>query len=76
MANMLLIVLHLSGERLAKNNSNLYVDFVSDDAAAPVGSLDLVPSANVDEGFANGGPCHGSASGRPLKRTRAVAKMT
>jgi homoisocitrate dehydrogenase len=40
---------------------NLYGDLLSDDAAALVGSLGLVPSANVGDGFAMGEPCHGSA---------------
>ncbi len=40
---------------------NLYGDILSDGAAALVGSLGLVPSANVGEGFAIGEPCHGSA---------------
>ncbi|KAJ6443105.1 homoisocitrate dehydrogenase, mitochondrial precursor [Purpureocillium lavendulum] len=40
---------------------NLYGDILSDGAAALVGSLGLVPSANVGESFAMGEPCHGSA---------------
>ena len=40
---------------------NLYGDLVSDAAAALVGSLGLVPSANVGEKFVIGEPCHGSA---------------
>jgi homoisocitrate dehydrogenase len=40
---------------------NLYGDLLSDGAAALVGSLGLVPSANVGDGFALGEPCHGSA---------------
>ncbi|KAI9834625.1 MAG: homoisocitrate dehydrogenase [Phylliscum demangeonii] len=40
---------------------NLYGDILSDGAAALVGSLGLVPSANVGDGFAMGEPCHGSA---------------
>lgn len=40
---------------------NLYGDLLSDGAAALVGSLGLVPSANVGDGFAMGEPCHGSA---------------
>lgn len=40
---------------------NLYGDLLSDGAAALVGSLGLVPSANVGEGFVMGEPCHGSA---------------
>ena len=40
---------------------NLYGDILSDGAAALVGSLGLVPSANVGDGFVIGEPCHGSA---------------
>lgn len=48
---------------------NLYGDILSDGAAALVGSLGVVPSANVgsitrdgkEVGFAIGEPCHGSA---------------
>ena len=40
---------------------NLYGDILSDGAAALVGSLGVVPSANVGEDFAIGEPCHGSA---------------
>lgn len=40
---------------------NLYGDILSDGAAALVGSLGLVPSANVGHGFVIGEPCHGSA---------------
>ena len=40
---------------------NLYGDILSDGAAALVGSLGLVPSANVGDKFAIGEPCHGSA---------------
>ena len=40
---------------------NLYGDILSDGAAALVGSLGLVPSANVGDGFVVGEPCHGSA---------------
>ncbi|KAI9843978.1 MAG: homoisocitrate dehydrogenase [Sclerophora amabilis] len=40
---------------------NLYGDILSDGAAALVGSLGLVPSANVGDTFAIGEPCHGSA---------------
>jgi homoisocitrate dehydrogenase len=36
-------------------------DLLSDGAAALVGSLGLVPSANVGEGIVMGEPCHGSA---------------
>lgn len=61
---------------------NLYGDILSDGAAALVGSLGLVPSANVGEGFAIGEPCHGSAPdimGRgianPIATLRSVALM-
>ncbi|KAI7906662.1 uncharacterized protein BX663DRAFT_483367 [Cokeromyces recurvatus] len=40
---------------------NLYGDILSDGAAALVGSLGLVPSANVGDRFAMGEPVHGSA---------------
>ncbi|KAJ1918187.1 homoisocitrate dehydrogenase [Mycoemilia scoparia] len=40
---------------------NMYGDIISDGAAALVGSLGLVPSANVGENFAVGEPVHGSA---------------
>ncbi|PNP46410.1 hypothetical protein TGAMA5MH_02447 [Trichoderma gamsii] len=60
---MLLIVFHLSGERLVKNSPNLYGDFLFDGAAALVGGLGLVPSANIGEGFAIAEPCHDSAPG-------------
>ena len=40
---------------------NLYGDILSDGAAALVGSLGVVPSANVGDGFVMGEPCHGSA---------------
>ncbi|XXH05354.1 hypothetical protein Hte_011780 [Hypoxylon texense] len=61
---------------------NLYGDILSDGAAALVGSLGLVPSANVGEGFAIGEPCHGSApdiEGRgianPIATLRSAALM-
>lgn len=61
---------------------NLYGDILSDGAAALVGSLGLVPSANVGDGFAIGEPCHGSApdiEGRgianPIATLRSVALM-
>lgn len=61
---------------------NLYGDILSDGAAALVGSLGLVPSANVGEGFAIGEPCHGSAPdimGRgianPIATLRSAALM-
>jgi homoisocitrate dehydrogenase len=40
---------------------NLYGDIISDGAAALVGSLGLVPSANVGDTFVIGEPVHGSA---------------
>ncbi|KAJ1678133.1 homoisocitrate dehydrogenase [Spiromyces aspiralis] len=40
---------------------NMYGDIISDGAAALVGSLGLVPSANVGDNFAVGEPVHGSA---------------
>ncbi|KAG0338515.1 homoisocitrate dehydrogenase, partial [Podila humilis] len=40
---------------------NLYGDIISDGAAALVGSLGLVPSANVGDSFVVGEPVHGSA---------------
>ncbi|RKP08899.1 hypothetical protein THASP1DRAFT_15003 [Thamnocephalis sphaerospora] len=40
---------------------NLYGDIISDGAAALVGSLGLVPSANVGDTFVVGEPVHGSA---------------
>ncbi|RUS27701.1 hypothetical protein BC938DRAFT_482858 [Jimgerdemannia flammicorona] len=40
---------------------NLYGDIISDGAAALVGSLGLVPSANVGDNFVVGEPVHGSA---------------
>jgi homoisocitrate dehydrogenase len=40
---------------------NLYGDLLSDGAAALVGSLGLVPSANVGPSIVMGEPCHGSA---------------
>ena len=61
---------------------NLYGDILSDGAAALVGSLGLVPSANVGEGFAIGEPCHGSAQdiqgqniANPIATLRSVALM-
>ncbi|KAL3475165.1 hypothetical protein BJX99DRAFT_230115 [Aspergillus californicus] len=61
---------------------NLYGDILSDGAAALVGSLGLVPSANVGDNFAIGEPCHGSApdiEGRgianPIATMRSVALM-
>ncbi|KAI8990053.1 hypothetical protein BDB01DRAFT_779840 [Pilobolus umbonatus] len=40
---------------------NLYGDIISDGAAALVGSLGVVPSANVGDHFVMGEPVHGSA---------------
>ena len=61
---------------------NLYGDILSDGAAALVGSLGLVPSANVGDGFAIGEPCHGSAPdiqgkgiANPIATIRSVALM-
>lgn len=61
---------------------NLYGDILSDGAAALVGSLGLVPSANVGKGFAIGEPCHGSAPdiqgqgiANPIATLRSVALM-
>ncbi|ODV91797.1 hypothetical protein CANCADRAFT_379 [Tortispora caseinolytica NRRL Y-17796] len=61
---------------------NLYGDILSDGAAALVGSLGLVPSANVGDGFAIGEPCHGSAPdiqgkniANPIATIRSTALM-
>lgn len=61
---------------------NLYGDILSDGAAALVGSLGVVPSANVGDGFAIGEPCHGSAPdiegkgiANPIATIRSVACM-
>ncbi|KAL5338424.1 hypothetical protein BJX70DRAFT_367017 [Aspergillus crustosus] len=61
---------------------NLYGDILSDGAAALVGSLGLVPSANVGDNFAIGEPCHGSAPdiegkgiANPIATLRSVAVM-
>ncbi|KAI9862403.1 MAG: homoisocitrate dehydrogenase [Vezdaea acicularis] len=61
---------------------NLYGDILSDGAAALVGSLGLVPSANVSDGFAMGEPCHGSAPdiqgkgiANPIATLRSVGLM-
>lgn len=61
---------------------NLYGDLLSDGAAALVGSLGLVPSANVGDGFAIGEPCHGSAPdiegkgiSNPIATMRSVGCM-
>jgi homoisocitrate dehydrogenase len=61
---------------------NLYGDLLSDAAAALIGSLGLVASANVGEGFAIGEPCHGSAPdimgkgiANPIATIRSAALM-
>ena len=61
---------------------NLYGDILSDGAAALVGSLGLVPSANVGDGFVIGEPCHGSAPdieglgvANPVATMRSTALM-
>lgn len=61
---------------------NLYGDLLSDAAAALVGSLGLVPSANVNDHFAIGEPCHGSAPdimgqgiSNPIATIRSAALM-
>ncbi|KAI9845186.1 MAG: homoisocitrate dehydrogenase [Thelocarpon superellum] len=61
---------------------NLYGDILSDGAAALVGSLGLVPSANVGDAFAIGEPCHGSAPdiqgqgvANPIATIRSAALM-
>ncbi|KAK3330060.1 homoisocitrate dehydrogenase mitochondrial precursor [Apodospora peruviana] len=61
---------------------NLYGDILSDGAAALVGSLGLVPSANVGESFVIGEPCHGSAPdiagqniANPIATIRSAALM-
>ena len=61
---------------------NLYGDILSDGAAALVGSLGLVPSANVGDDFVIGEPCHGSAPdiegqgiANPIATIRSVGLM-
>lgn len=61
---------------------NLYGDLLSDGAAALVGSLGLVPSANVGDHFVIGEPCHGSAPdieglgiANPIATIRSVGVM-
>ncbi|KAF2402833.1 Isocitrate/isopropylmalate dehydrogenase [Trichodelitschia bisporula] len=61
---------------------NLYGDILSDGAAALVGSLGLVPSANVGREFVIGEPCHGSAPdiqgqgiANPIATIRSTALM-
>ena len=58
---------------------NLYGDILSDGAAALVGSLGLVPSANVGDEFVIGEPCHGSAPdimGRGIANPIATIRST
>lgn len=61
---------------------NLYGDILSDGAAALVGSLGVVPSANVGNSFVIGEPCHGSAPdimgqgiSNPVATLRSTALM-
>ncbi|KAG5361525.1 Homoisocitrate dehydrogenase [Yarrowia sp. C11] len=61
---------------------NLYGDILSDGAAALVGSLGVVPSANVGDNFVIGEPCHGSAPdiegkdiSNPIAAIRSAALM-
>ena len=61
---------------------NLYGDLLSDGAAALVGSLGLVPSANVGDNIVIGEPCHGSAPdiegkgiANPVATMRSVGVM-
>ncbi|KAK9453472.1 hypothetical protein V1511DRAFT_504840 [Dipodascopsis uninucleata] len=61
---------------------NLYGDILSDGAAALVGSLGVVPSANVGNSFVIGEPCHGSAPdiegkniANPIATIRSTALM-
>ncbi|KAK9448912.1 uncharacterized protein V1518DRAFT_383689 [Limtongia smithiae] len=61
---------------------NLYGDLLSDGAAALVGSLGVVPSANVGDNFVIGEPCHGSAPdiagkniANPVATIRSTAMM-
>ena len=60
---------------------NLYGDILSNGAGALAGSLGLIPSANVGEGFAIGEPCHGSApdimgqnTSNPIATLRTIAQ--
>lgn len=58
---------------------NLYGDILSDGAAALVGSLGVVPSANVGDNFAIGEPCHGSApdiEGKGISNPVATIRST
>lgn len=61
---------------------NLYGDILSDGAAALVGSLGVVPSANVGPNIVIGEPCHGSAPdiagkgiSNPIATIRSAALM-
>lgn len=61
---------------------NLYGDILSDQGAGLLGSLGLIPSANVGEGFAIGEPVHGSApdivgqnKANPIATMRSVGVM-
>ena len=61
---------------------NLYGDILSDEAAALVGGLGLVPSANVGDGFVLAEPVHGSAPdiagmgiANPLAAIRSAAML-
>lgn len=61
---------------------NLYGDILSDQCAGLVGSLGLIPSANVGENFAIGEPVHGSApdifgqnKANPIATMRSVGVM-
>ena len=61
---------------------NLYGDILSDGAAALVGSLGVVSSANVGDSFVIGEPCHGSAPdimgqgiSNPVATIRSTALM-
>ncbi|SCV00894.1 LAME_0G12684g1_1 [Lachancea meyersii CBS 8951] len=58
---------------------NLYGDILSDGAAALVGSLGVVPSANVGADFVVGEPCHGSApdiAGKGISNPIATIRST
>lgn len=58
---------------------NLYGDILSDGAAALVGSLGVVPSANVGPEIVIGEPCHGSApdiAGRGISNPIATIRST
>lgn len=61
---------------------NLYGDILSDQGAGLLGSLGLIPSANVGEAFAIGEPVHGSApdivgqgKANPIATMRSVGVM-